>query len=74
MTDNFEHTTLCAGADTCEARAILEPLLVERDRLRVALIAAVSYISAYCQEHECFDSEQRAEAQRICEQGREALP
>jgi hypothetical protein len=28
MTDNFEHTTLCAGADTCEARAILEPLLV----------------------------------------------
>lgn len=37
-----EYTQICAGADTCAAREVLEPLLAERDRLREAFAAYVA--------------------------------
>jgi predicted DNA-binding protein len=32
-----EHTSLCAGADTCEVRIAIEPLVDETEQLRDAL-------------------------------------
>jgi hypothetical protein len=46
INDLHEFTYLCNGSDTCSARAILEPLLAERDTLYEALAGIMNHGNA----------------------------